>query len=216
MDTLNKILNKFDLSYSGGYNRPPIEIPNFGRDQMAELFTELGYTKGAEIGTEQGVYAEALLKANPKLFLYCVDAWQAYREYRDHTRQSKLDNFYEITKERLLSYRYRSELIRSFSMDALDQFGDNSLDFVYIDANHDFINVTQDIYYWSKKVRKGGIISGHDFVKRKNEAAHVHIKQVLDGYTNAYGIKPWFVLGREAKINGEIRDNPRSWMFVKL
>lgn len=193
----------------------PIEIPNIGRDQLAHLFKELDYRTGAEIGVEQGVYAEILVRNNPALTLHCVDAWQAYKGYRDHTRQSKLDNFYEITKGRLKYYERQVRLIRKFSMDAVNDFADSSLDFVYIDGNHDFLNVTNDIYHWSKKVRSGGIVAGHDFVKRKNEAAHVHVKQVLGGYTDAYNISPWFVLGRDAKIPGEVRDDTRSWMFIK-
>lgn len=215
MDTLSNILNRFNIDIRDG-QKMPIEIPNFGRDQLADLLAEMGLNKGAEIGTEQGVYAEKLLKANPKLHLSCVDAWTAYRGYRDHTRQAKLDNFYEITQARLMPYRWHYQLIRAFSMDALQQFEDNSLDFVYIDANHDFINVTQDVYHWSKKVRVGGIVAGHDYVKRKDEAAHVHVKQVMHGYTDAYNIKPWFVLGKDAKVEGEIRDSSRSWMFVKI
>lgn len=219
MEALTYILNKYNIARFDMPDEPPmrmpIEIPNVGRNQLAELFAELGFTKGAEIGVEQGEYAEILLKSNPKLFLYSVDAWKAYKGYRDHTRQEKLDGFFEITKERLKPFFNRMKGYRSFSMDAVKKIDDEFLDFVYIDANHDFINVTQDIFYWSKKVRKGGIISGHDYVKRKNEAAHVHVRQVLSGYTDAYNIRPWFVLGSEAKIPGQIRDDTRSWFWVK-
>lgn len=215
MDTLTYILNKYGLSYDES-TRMPLEIPNVGRNHLAELFTELGFYKGAEIGVERGEYSEILLQANPNVFLVLVDAWRAYKAYRDHTRQEKLDRFYEETQRRLAPFTDRVLYMRGFSMNAVDGVEDESLDFVYIDANHDFINVTQDIYYWSKKVRKGGIIAGHDYVKRKNEAAHVHVKQVLHGYTDAYNIRPWFVLGRDAKIEGEIRDETRSWFFVKV
>lgn len=193
----------------------PIEIPDFGRDQLASLFSELGFTSGAEIGVEQGEYSEVLLSKNPKLFLYLIDSWKAYRGYRDHTRQEKLDKFYQTTQQRLNPYLNRIKIFKGFSMDVVEGFNDNSLDFVYIDANHDFLHVAEDIHYWSKKVRPGGIVAGHDYVKRKNEAAHVHVRQVLNGYTDAYNIRPWFVLGREEKVEGEIRDMPRSWMFVK-
>jgi hypothetical protein len=224
MNTLDYILDKFNIVYpeveycADGegeviHTKMPIEIPNFGRDQLAVLFAELGFTMGAEIGVEQGVYSEILCRANPKLKLYSIDAWKAYRGYRDHTRQEKLDMFYKITQARLSGFNY--ELIRKFSMDAVKDFKDNSLDFVYIDGNHDFLNVTNDIYHWSKKVRPGGIISGHDFVKRRDEMAHVHVRMVLNGYTDAYKIRPWFVLGREAVVEGEIRDGSRSWMWVK-
>lgn len=214
MENLNYILDKFNITLDDR-TRMPIEIPNYGRDNMAQLFSELGFRKGAEIGVEQGAYSEVLLKANPDLFLFGVDAWQAYRGYRDHTRQTKLDTFYETTMLRLMPYRHRVELIRKFSMDAVKDFADNSLDFVYIDANHDFMNAAQDIHYWSKKVHPGGIVSGHDYIKRRDEAAHVHVKQVMQAYTDAYQIRPWFVLGSEAVVEGQIRDSSRSWMYIK-
>lgn len=220
MDTLNYILNKFfpEKAHQPAfveYSRMPLEIPNFGRENLTQLFRELRFDIGAEIGTEQGVYSESLLIANPDLSLFSIDGWKAYRGYRDHTRQEKLDRFYQITKDRLAPFKERSVIIKRFSMDAIELFKDNSLDFVYIDANHDFYNVTLDIYNWSRKVKPGGIISGHDYIKRKDEAAHVHVPQVLSGYTDAYRIRPWFVLGTNAVVEGEIRDRSRSWMFVK-
>ena len=217
MDTLTYILNKYKLSYDEK-TRMPVEIPNIGRNQFAELLAEMNMNKGAEIGVEQGEYAEILLKANPNLRYYGIDAWQTYGGYRDHTRQNKLDTFYEITKNRLEQFNrpeHRVNLIRDFSVNASHLFDDASLDFVYIDGNHDFLHATQDIYYWSKKVRKGGIIAGHDYIQRKDGAAHVHVVHVLRGYTESYDIKPWFVRGRDAKIEGEIRDSSRSWMFIK-
>jgi predicted O-methyltransferase YrrM len=216
MQTLDHIAAGFNLSLDMAeykHIKMPIELPNFGRDNLGTLFTGLGFTKGAEIGTEQGVFAETLCKTMPGVTLFCIDAWKAYRGYRDHTRQEKLDRFYEITKQRLAPYNVT--LIRKFSMDAVKEFKDESLDFVYIDGNHDFINVTQDVYYWSKKVRSGGIVAGHDYIKRRDEAAGVHVKQAMHGYTDAYRIRPWFVLGRDAVVEGEIRDSSRSWMFVK-
>lgn len=97
-------------------------------------------------------------------------------------------------------------------MEAVKQFEDESLDFVYIDADHSFITSANDVYEWSKKVRKGGIVSGHDYIKMD----HIHVQTMLDAYTQAYKIRPWFVLGREEKAyEEEIRDDSRSWMFVK-
>ena len=90
-----------------------------------------------------------------------MDAWQVYRGYRDHVTQEKLDNFYKATLYRLAPYDI--EVIREFSLNAIAQISDNSLDFVYIDGNHELPYVINDIIEWSKKVRKGGIVSGHDY-----------------------------------------------------
>ena len=50
----------------------PIEIPNSNRETLAWLFNQLGFTVGAEIGTERGLYAQVLLDKNPNLQLFCA------------------------------------------------------------------------------------------------------------------------------------------------
>lgn len=215
MDTLKYISEKFNIDFYHQAYKIPIEIPNFGRDQLAELFEELNFNLGAEIGVESGEYSRILLEANPNLYLFSIDAWKSHRAYRDHTRQSKLDKFYENTVAALSPFGERSHIIRRFSMDALELFKDNSLDFVYIDANHKFVEVANDVHHWLKKVRPGGILAGHDYTKYKNQEAEIHVHQVINGYTDAYRIRPWFVLGTNAEIPGQIRDKARSWMFVK-
>ena len=191
----------------------PIEIPNIGRDGLAVLFARLGYTKGAEIGVEQGLYAETLCKANPDLRLYAIDAWRAYRGYRDHVSQDKLDGFYRNTIQRLLPYD--CEIIREFSVDAVKQTPDDSLDFVYIDGNHELPFVINDIIEWSKKVRRGGIVSGHDYYQSSRFDTKNHTVYAVDAYARSYRITPWFLLGTKSKEPGMVRDTARSWMWVK-
>lgn len=211
MNTLDYILEKFNIAYNKKMPMP-IEIPNFGRNNLATLFAELGFKTGAEIGVETGAYSETLLKNNPGLKLYSIDPWKAYNDFRDYTNQDKLNSLYEETRTRLAPYSCK--IIRKFSQDATKDFTDNSLDFVYIDGNHSFLNIANDIIEWTKKVRVGGIISGHDYVKHKPHMK-IHVKQVVIAYTDAYFIKPWFVLGSYEEISGQIRDNSRSWMWVK-
>ena len=55
------------------------------------------------------------------------------------------------------------------SLEAAKQFEDNSLDFVYIDACHQYDDVVEDIKLWEPKVRPGGWIGGHDFADWKIE-----------------------------------------------
>ena len=86
-------------------------------------------------------------------------------------------------------------------------FSDGTLDFVYIDGNHNFKNVANDIVEWSKKVRVGGIVSGHDFKRQKAGSSYIcHVKDVVHAYAYAHGIKPWFVLRG---------DKAPSWLWVK-
>ena len=56
---------------------------------------------------------------------------------------------------------------RGYSLDVVNNFPDEYFDFVYIDADHTFDGCYHDICSWYPKVKKGGVISGHDFTARK-------------------------------------------------
>lgn len=210
-NTLDFIKDRFNLNLNK--RQMPITIPNFGRDQLAELLPELGFNIGVEIGVAAGAYSETLMKANPQMKLYGVDPWEPHRGYKDYVSMNTFDKLRTDAENRLGGYP-NYELIRKYSMDAVNDFDDESLDFVYIDADHSFRAVTEDIDSWLKKVRKDGIIAGHDYVKTKGHS-HMHVKHVVPAYTDAWGIKPWFVLGNDANDEGLIREPSRSWMWVK-
>jgi len=53
--------------------------------------------------------------------------------------------------------------IRKPSIEAANQFQDHSLDFVFIDASHEYEDVKNDIKAWLPKVKKNGILAGHDY-----------------------------------------------------
>jgi predicted O-methyltransferase YrrM len=53
--------------------------------------------------------------------------------------------------------------IQSLSEEAVNYFADNCLDLVFIDGSHEYEDVRHDIIQWSKKVKQGGIIAGHDY-----------------------------------------------------
>lgn len=149
------------------------------RNRLAELFYELGYTTGAEIGVKEGAFSEVLLKANKGLHLYSIDMWGSRRDKA----------FYESAVARLKLYN--CDVICMKSADAVNLFKDESLDFVYIDAAHDFDNALQDISLWSKKVRKGGIVAGHDYVRYTTRSQNIKwgVIEAVKQYTTEYGIK---------------------------
>lgn len=177
-----------------------VTIINKTRDDLAQQFSGIG----AEIGVEQGVFSEIICQVGNVKKLYAIDAWKAYSGYREHTGQQKLDNFYEISKMRLKPYN--CELVRKFSTDAAQDFMDNSLDFVYIDANHDYKHVYEDITVWIRKIKKGGIISGHDYIRRKGQDQIYAVIKAVNDFVNANGIKELIIYKQES---------PASWYFIK-
>lgn len=216
VNTYGYIIDKYKIKVGRQYF---IQIPELiGATGLAHLFAELGFTEGVEIGTDQGEYAEVLLKTIPKLDLDCIDPWKAEAYEKGEQPESRetqefFDKRYEKTKERLKPYEFKGVNIhRTTSMDALNYFEDNSLDFVYIDGNHDFLNVTQDIHYWLKKVRPGGILAGHDYVRYPSRKFN-HVQKVVNAYSTAYHLLPVFLVTPTDK--GMKRDRFRSWFLVK-
>lgn len=217
MSTFDYIVNKYKINVGRQYI---IEIPNMGSPDLAKLFAELGFKVGAEIGVLHGDYSEILCKANPKLHLYCVDSWRAdkYPEgflEQSHPRpgadtQEYYDDAYQIAIKKLSPYN--CTLIRKTSMEALKDFEDNSLDFVYLDAGHDFLNFILDLHHWKDKVRVGGILAGHDYSGFKSYKM-IHVKRALPAYARSYQMIPFFVLPRTRK--GIRRDLYGNWFWVK-
>ena len=210
-DTLDYLITRFGLDL----NQPsPIEIPNVGRETFGSIFKDLRFRVGAEIGVFKGEFSAVILKANPKMEYFCVDAWEDYEEWRNKYGKTGLNLYMAEAQERLK--KYNAHFYKQYSMIAVKHFKDESLDFVYIDANHDVPWVMDDIVEWSKKVRPGGIVSGHDYIHaRKGKVAYVYVRKAVAWYTELKPIKTWFLLGRDAKIPGEIRDTCRSWFWVK-
>ena len=55
-----------------------------------------------------------------------------------------------------------ARLIEVSSVEAAKAFDDESVDVVFIDGDHDYASVRDDLNAWLTKVKSGGIICGHD------------------------------------------------------
>lgn len=205
--TLEYIVKKFNLDIGP---KPPIEIRDVNRTIMAETLTELNFKVGAEVGVAQGDHALMLCRKNPGVKLYCIDVWARYGGFREYT--DRIDKYFLEAQEKLKPYN--AVMVKKFSMDAVSDFADNSLDFVYIDAAHDFKNVTDDVCEWAKKVRVGGIVFGHDYKSRSKGSYVRDVKYVIPSYCYAKDIRPWFVLANGIRDDVFGRDNP-AWLFVR-
>lgn len=150
------------------------------RNTLANIFGELGFATGVEIGTKDGEYAKILMDCNKSLHLTCVDPWAAY----NGISQRRQDEHYRIAMDRLKGYEIR--VVRKASVDAVSDFDDESLDFAYIDADHTFDYAVTDILCWSKKVRAGGIVACHDY---DNLGVHM----AVEAYTRCHDIRPWYI-----------------------
>ena len=194
------ILSPVDFS-----QRMPIILPKMDRFHLCRLFHRLGYEVGVEIGVCKGAYTARLARYNPQATIYGVDPWEVYDEYEEQFTQEQMDEWHKLAMKQAERYENIC-LIPNTSMQAVEWFEPDSIDFVYIDGNHEFRHVADDIYEWSRRVRPGGIVSGHDFTNYKRNPRTCHVRQVVGAWARAYKIKPWFVLrGRHGA----------SWFWVK-
>jgi len=158
------------------------------------------------------------MQHNPQLEkMYGIDPHEPYTGYRDYVREDTFQDLVTQAHERLDKYP-AYEFIREYSMAASERFEDESLDFVYIDGNHSEPYVSQDIETWTRKVRKGGVVSGDDYARIKGkdgqDSSNWAVIPAVKKFTrdNGYQLYIW---GLEAVIPGLKRDGGRSWSFVK-
>ncbi len=205
MGTLDIFAKKFNIDL----NQPsPIYIPIGRYKNIPALFRDLNFKVGAEIGVYRGTYSRILLSRVPGLKLYCVDRWEPYEGYKDFDMFPKTDLSDAYLEAKEVTKDYDCELIRGWSHEVVNQFEDGSLDFVFIDGNHAYEYVVQDIANWSKKVRKDGIIYGHDYDdwSRRGRWAEMNVINAVMGWTKSYKISPWFVITNNSN---------NCWMYVK-
>lgn len=124
-----------------------------------------GYRNGAELGVAEGRFTLFMLAMLPQLKIRSVDLWapQPDNQGPETWADWKHDKNYERLKticER--DYPGRVNLVRDWTHKAALDVADGSLDFVFVDADHSYEGCRDDIVNWTPKVRKGGIIAGHD------------------------------------------------------
>lgn len=134
-------------------------------DALAGIVKQNGYTKGVEIGCGKGLNAHRLLSLCRNLHLIGVDYWPPDYPNSDGTpRGPRISRTIEAKyHDRMKEFAERVTLMRMPSLEAARQFDEGSLDFVFIDGDHSYEGCKADIEAWSPKVRKGGLIAGHDF-----------------------------------------------------
>lgn len=125
-----------------------------------------------EVGVWRGQLCREVLKERRDAVMTLVDPWLAGRPgepwYESGSKmarcsQAEVD---EVMEEALRSIEFASRrwtVIRSTSVEAAPLVLDGTVDLVFIDADHSYHGVRDDIEAWLPKVRAGGWIGGHDY-----------------------------------------------------
>jgi len=136
-----------------------------------------GTLVGAEIGVWDGKLSSWLLHMAPLLTLYMVDRWAPVKPDSRYgksgsivARKSKRELIVAMRKAQARVFFangvHRARVIQGESRIVAYQLPNEVLDFVFIDADHTFGGVTEDLVAWHAKVKRGGWIGGHDWGKR--------------------------------------------------
>ena len=163
----------------------------------------------AEIGVRRGDFSEWMLKEWKGKRLYAIDPWREFSEEvypgNGNIPQQKQDGHYRITQERLKGFGGRSVILRKTSAEAAADFADGQLDFVYIDGAHDYDNVVLDLNAWYPKVRKGGVLAGHDYLDGNVRGAVYGVKRAVNEFGAKHGYRVRSTLKEE---------NHPSWFLI--
>lgn len=139
------------------------------RDQW--LFEVKNILGDVEVAVEVGVWnadysVKICNRLSPQKF-YGIDPYVSYDNAPGmnvgYETEAALEETYQKACKKLPS---NATLIRDFSVNAAEQFEDDSIDLVYIDGDHNYESVSADIEAWYPKVKPGGIISGHDYIEK--------------------------------------------------
>lgn len=195
-----EILKYLQANYDFDPGARVVALPASRWTSYPALLSACGLLRGVEIGVYRCQFGAALARAVPGLQLTGVDAWQSFAGYKDfgwHDLEEAEQHAREVAEKHGIA------LIRGWSVDVAAQFADGSLDFVFIDGNHAFPAVVADLEAWSRKVRPGGLISGHDFFRRRHSGYGV--REAVPAWCEHFGIRPLFLLQN---------DRCPSWMYV--
>jgi Methyltransferase domain len=123
------------------------------------LNERLLFGMGCEVGVAEGYFARHTL-AHWGGFLYLVDPYENLPDYDESYPQE--ENLAEM-RENLKAYEDRYELVRKPSLAAAADFTDEFFDYVYLDGNHRYEAVRDDLNAWWPKLKKGGLFAGDDY-----------------------------------------------------
>ncbi|HEA46571.1 MAG TPA: class I SAM-dependent methyltransferase [Candidatus Pacearchaeota archaeon] len=125
-----------------------------------------GKLVGVEIGVYKGINAEKILKGMNIETLYLIDPYLLYGKYVEgfsmYDSHKNLIGIEQKMLRKIRHYKDKYIIIKKMSADAIKDIPHN-LDFVYVDGNHSYKYVLEDIELYYKKLKQGGIIGGDDF-----------------------------------------------------
>jgi Methyltransferase domain len=128
----------------------------------------------AEIGVHEGNFSEDILSSVKPVRLHLIDPWEFSKgpEYKEawyggkaSEGQATMDDRVQSVKRRFRKQISAGQVVlhRGYSSNVADDFSDGYFDWIYIDGNHLYQYVKQDLELFYPKVKAGGCLTGDDY-----------------------------------------------------
>ena len=155
-------MEHFHYKIPGWFTFPRLYSSAVDRFSPGSHFVEVGTWQGASAA----YMAVEIINSGKDIKFDCVDIWGRYSIGGLNTKNP--DHLPDDTVEQLFYSNIKPvqhviNAIKDNSVNAALQYQDSTLDFVFIDANHVYEAVRDDLHAWFPKVKKTGIIAGHDY-----------------------------------------------------
>lgn len=215
----------------------------YDRWDIAGICDKLGFLVGVELGVREGDFARNNLKTWPNCVkYYVVDIWgqQVYlvhyvshgvvikfswqANYVDTANRETFEQekVYQRARSTLAPHGDKVIFVRNYTTLAATLVPDASVDFVYVDARHDYCGCKEDIEMWWPKLRHGGLMAGHDYLNA-TEQRQLNPKDdwslCEDGVVNEGAVKAAvneFASKNNLKVYTTLHDGPWvSWMYSR-
>lgn len=180
-------------------------------DWLTRMIRRNGFTVGAEVGVANGKNMRHLLEYNPRLRMYAVDKWEKVEgggEAGDPTSCSpgctSWDPVEGWNRFKLVTRQYKNRLtvLRGDSIEMAQHVEDESLDFVFIDADHRYEGVYRDIVAWAPKVKPRGVICGHDMGYPRFPGVNKAVSELIPNYRDAGIDYVWWARKEDYEAQG--------------
>jgi hypothetical protein len=154
-------------------------------------------SQGAEIGSAEGNTTSYILIHRKDVKLYSIDPYFTSPNYEDEFYAKKenreaddwksLDWCEKESDRKLAPFVAESRCIRikKTSREAVGMFAEGSLDFVFIDGNHSYEFVREDIASWFPIIKGNGLFSGHDYGNEEFPG----VKRAVDEFARSKGLR---------------------------
>lgn len=174
------------------------------RTELPQLLKSKGLPLTAvECGTASGGSACDFM-ANGLEKITCVDVWNNVPDQKGDASQpfSWHESNLAVAKQRLSKYGDNVKLLRGLSKDMAWMIEDDSVGMLYLDSDHSYSGVMNELINYAPKVVKGGIIAGHDYLEPS-----YGVKQAVEDYCKLFGYEVYLI--------PEHKDEDAGFFFFK-